>query len=230
MKPMIGLTMHASERKLEVNTSYIESIEQAGGIPICLPYLTKEEQGAVLSTLDGLLVIGGHDVNPLLYGQQPHMGLGEVITKRDESDIALIQQALAMDLPLLAICRGHQVLNVALGGTLFQHIPAQIPDALLHAQRSVRHEMTHSVDLVTEAMQQIFGATEILTNSFHHQAVDQVGDGLVVAARAKDGIIEALEYPAASYCVSVQWHPEELAKTNLHAKRLFESFIRATTK
>ncbi|MER2105721.1 MAG: gamma-glutamyl-gamma-aminobutyrate hydrolase family protein [Solibacillus sp.] len=230
MKPIIGLTMHASERKLEVNASYIDSIEQAGGIPICLPFLTKEEQGEVLAKLDGLLVIGGHDVNPLFYGQQPHEKLGAVVTKRDESDLALIKHALQLDLPMLAICRGHQLLNVALGGTLIQDIPAQIQGAVLHTQRSARHEMIHTVELKTTTFQQIFGEMEIVTNSFHHQAVDNVGEGLVVAAVAKDGVIEGLEYPLASYCISVQWHPEELAMTNHHAKQLFLSFIEAANK
>lgn len=230
MKPIIGLTMHTSERKLEVNASYIESIERAGGIPVCLPFLTAEGQGTVLAKLDGLLVIGGYDINPLLYGQQPHTSLGEVVTKRDTSDLSIVKQALAMDLPILAICRGHQLLNVALGGTLIQHIPAQVPGAILHTQRAARHELTHTVELISPRFQQLFGATEVLTNSFHHQAIDIVGDGLVVAAVTKDGVIEGLEYPAARYCVSVQWHPEELVRVDEYAAKLFTSFITAAKK
>lgn len=228
MKPIIGVTMHASEQKLEVNSSYIESIERAGGIPICLPYVTtQEEQSMLLAKLDGLLLIGGHDVNPLLYGQQPHEKLGMVISKRDESDVAFLKQAIVMDLPILAICRGHQLLNVAFGGTLIQDIPSQVNGAFLHTQRSARHELTHTVELVTATFQEIFGETEMMTNSFHHQAVAQVGEGLVVAALAKDGVIEGLEYPKARHCISVQWHPEELYATNEQARRLFAHFIEA---
>lgn len=230
MKPMIGITMHTTDKKLEVNNSYIESIERAGGIPICLPLLTEEEQRTVLATLDGVLVIGGYDINPLLYGQQPHQKLGEVVTARDDSDLSLIRQALAQNIPVLGICRGHQLLNVAFGGTLIQDINAQVPGALLHAQRSARHELTHTVELVDEVFQQLFGATEIATNSFHHQAVERVGEGLVVAAIAKDGVIEGLYAPGEKYCVSVQWHPEELSATNRHAQKLFASFIEAATK
>lgn len=227
MKPIIGLTMHAGERKLEVNKSYLDSIERAGGIAICLPYLAEEELGPVLDRLDGIVLIGGHDADPMLYRQEPHNMLGEVVLKRDVSELALIQQALQRDIPLLAICRGHQLLNIACGGTLIQDIPSQVTGAYQHAQRSARHEVTHTVQVLTERLQTIFGATEIRTNSFHHQAVDQVGEGLIVAAVAKDGIIEALQYDRASYCISVQWHPEELSATNLYAKRLFTSFIEA---
>lgn len=227
MKPIIGLTMHASVGKLEVNTSYITSIERAGGIPICIPYVAQEEEQALLAKLDGLLVIGGNDLDPAFYNQQPHALLGEVVSKRDSSDLSLVKKALEMDLPMLAICRGHQVLNVALGGTLIQDIPAQVAGAHLHAQRAARHEVSHSVQLLPGKLQTIVNAAEIRINSFHHQAVDVVGEGLNVAAVALDGVIEALELPSKTYCISVQWHPEELSAENMYAKRLFESFIEA---
>ena len=231
MKPIIGLTMHNKEGKLEINNPYIESIKLAGGIPICLPEVeNKEAAQAILSRLDGLLVIGGHDVNPKLYNEPPHAKLGQFITARDESDMLLTKEAFRMQLPLLAICRGHQILNVAFGGSLIQDIPSQHPNAYQHSQRADRYELTHKVSNLSERLQAIFEATEIYVNTFHHQAVKQLGEGLIAAGEAEDGINEAIEHPAHPYCIGVQWHPEELAPAgNEHAQRLFKSFIQAAT-
>lgn len=134
-------------------------------------------------------------------------------------------------MPIFGVCRGHQVLNVAFGGTLIQDINSQLENVHAHRQLSGRQELTHSVKVTGEKLREIFGESTIRTNSFHHQAVDELGEGLVEAAVALDGVNEAIEHKDHPYCISVQWHPEELAATgNELAQKLFSSFIEASKK
>ena len=229
MKPIIGLSMHTGDRKLEINNSYIKSIELAGGIPICIPHLLGKDIEAVLNKVDGLILIGGNDIDPMLFNEQPHPNLGSFSELRDTSDIALYQAAFKRNMPILAICRGIQIVNVACGGSLIQDIPSQVENAIGHRQASARYEKTHAVTITGEQFKKIMNESEIRTNSFHHQAVGRVGEGLIVAGTTTDGIIEALEHETHPYCISVQWHPEELAIVgDTAAQKLFESFIEAT--
>lgn len=228
MKPIIGLTMHNVKKATQVNDAYIQSIIQAGGIPICLPYIDVEDVISVINKLDGLCLIGGYDIDPSFFEMDPHKKIGVTNKTRDESDIAYFYEAFDRDLPILGICRGHQILNVALGGTLIQDIPSEKPDAINHQQKGKRGETTHKVKLTPGKIQDIFGAEVFFVNSFHHQAVDRVAEELIVSAESSDGIVEALEHPLKKYCVSVQWHPEELAIGNdKFALKLFKSFIDA---
>ncbi|WP_042472171.1 gamma-glutamyl-gamma-aminobutyrate hydrolase family protein [Bacillus ndiopicus] len=228
MKPIIAVTMHTGDKKLEINETYIQSVELAGGIPLCIPHLDAQDVEALLNKVDGLLLIGGHDVNPYLYGQEPHQKLGMFHTKRDNSDLAILQSAFKRQMPILAICRGHQVLNVAFGGTLIQDIPSQWEQPLAHAQASMRDEATHTVKINGEKLRAIFGTEEIRTNSFHHQAIDQLGEGLVAAGVAVDGMNEAVEHDEHPFCIGVQWHPEAMAPFgDANSIKLFQSFIEA---
>ncbi|GLC87257.1 gamma-glutamyl-gamma-aminobutyrate hydrolase family protein [Lysinibacillus piscis] len=231
MKPIIGVTMHTGDKKLEINNTYLQSVELAGGIPLCIPHLDEQDLEAVVSKLDGLLLIGGHDVNPLLYGQEPHPKLDTFHTKRDKSDLAILQSVFQREMPILAICRGHQVLNVAFGGTLIQDIPAQWTQPIAHAQASAREEATHSVVIKGQKLAAIVGETTLRTNSFHHQAIDQLGDGLLVAGVALDGVNEAVEHKEHPFCIGVQWHPEAMAPFGDESSiKLFQAFIQACKK
>lgn len=227
IKPVIGMTMHTGEGKQEVNTSYIQSILQAGGIPVCIPHI-QEGLDEVLVRVDGLLLIGGGDIQPALYGENPHCRLGTVVTERDQSDLKLLKEALKQELPVLAICRGMQVLNVLLGGSLYQDIPSELERAIQHAQKSSRFEKIHPVTMMEGT--KLFSITggEIMTNTFHHQSVKNLGKGLIVSARAPDGIIEGIEHPDYDFCLGVQWHPEETAiHGDIASLKIFEAFIEA---
>ncbi|WP_107841580.1 gamma-glutamyl-gamma-aminobutyrate hydrolase family protein [Metasolibacillus meyeri] len=228
MKPIIAVTMHTGDKKLEINETYIQSVELAGGIPLCIPHLAAPDAEAVLNKVDGLLLIGGHDVDPYLYGQEPHHKLGMFHTKRDNSDLEILQSAFNRQMPILAICRGHQVLNIAFGGTLIQDIPAQWEQSFAHAQASMRDVATHTVKITGQKLGAILDVQQIRTNSFHHQAIDQLGEGLVTAGIAADGINEAVEHSDHPFCIGVQWHPEAMAPFgDEHSIKLFKAFIEA---
>lgn len=227
MKPIIGITMHPSEGRQQINNPYVESIIQAGGIPLCIPII---QQGIheVLSKVDGLLLIGGYDINPNYYNEHPHSKIGRIETHRDECDFALLQGALNLNMPVLAVCRGLQVLNVLFGGSLYQDIPSQVEGAMQHAQNSSRHEKVHAVTVLKETTLHSIVGEQLMTNSFHHQSVKALGEGMVISATTNDGIIEAIEHPQYTFCLGVQWHPEELAiRDDIASKKLFEAFVTA---
>jgi putative glutamine amidotransferase len=199
--------------RVRLNTAYVTSLENAGLVPIVVPPLRSPAAArAILEAVDGLLLTGGEDVDPALYGQPRHEKLGPVNRVRDETEIALIEAARVLRKPVLAICRGPQILNVAMGGTLIQHIPSCVPDALPHDPEVERGERTHEVSIepgsrVASAM----GATNVRVNSLHHQSILEPAADLVVTARAPDGIIEAVETRDKGWWVmAIQWHPEEM--------------------
>ena len=211
-RPAVGITLGDGGRPgfHAVREDYVRSVEQAGAVPIALPAIGAEDAAALLDRLDGLLLSGGADLDPALFGQAPHPKLGPVSRRRDDFELALTRAALRRDLPILAICRGHQVLNVATGGTLIQDIPSLVKGANVHDARGPRWRRAHRVEVAPRSLlREILGQDTILVNSFHHQAVDRLGEGLVVSARSpEDGIVEGLEMPARRFVVAVQWHPE----------------------
>ncbi len=163
----------------------------------------------LLDRLDALLLSGGSDVDPALYGRPPHPKLGRVIRERDEFELALCREALRRDLPILAICRGQQVLNVATGGTLTQDLPSDVGSMVDHDPKGQRWQVAHEVKVVAgTVLREILGRETVPVNSFHHQAVDDLGEGVVVSARAGDDVVEAIEMPGHRFVVGVQWHPE----------------------
>lgn len=227
MNPIIGITMHPSDGKQQINNAYIDSIIQAGGIPLCIPII-HHGINEVLAKVDGLLLIGGYDVNPKYFDEDPHPKIGRIETDRDESDFALLQQALTLNMPVLAVCRGLQVLNVQLGGSLYQDIPSQVEGAMQHTQNSSRHEKVHTIKVFEGTKLHSIVGEHIMTNSFHHQSVKELGEGLVISAKTNDGIVEAIEHPNYTFCLGVQWHPEELAiQGDSPSKKLFKTFITA---
>jgi len=199
--------------RVRLNNAYVAALESAGIVPVVIPPLANEESvNAILDRVDGLVLSGGEDVEPSLYRQPRSPECGESNIERDRTEIALVKAARERRMPLLAICRGPQLLNVALGGTLIQDIPSEVPNALPHEVRDDRAARVHEVDidegsLIADAL----GATHITVNSLHHQSVRDVAPGLKVTARAPDGIIEGLESESGDWWVmAVQWHPEEM--------------------
>jgi putative glutamine amidotransferase len=223
---VIGIT---ACRKLE---DYRQAILHVGGEPRILDSTMTVEQA--LAGIDGLMLTGGDDVAPARYGETPHPAVVAAEPGRDEFEIGLITAARAQRLPIFAICRGVQVLNVACGGTLVQDIPSQLPGALPHSLRcppnqpyTLAHEVWVDKDsLLSKLMRERLVDESVEVNSRHHQAVKDVAKGFRVAATAPDGIIEAIEDPAARFCLGVQWHPENFFRTG-EFRTLFEGFLDA---
>jgi putative glutamine amidotransferase len=212
-KPIIGITTYLTLARFGVweddaaliPAAYVDAVEAAGGRPLLVPP-SMDGIEETLESLDGLLFSGGSDLDPELYGQQAHAETDGVVAKRDRAEIALLQAALERDMPVLAICRGSQVLNVARGGDLVQHLPDVVGDE--------KHKHTpgvfadHEVDLVPETRVQRILGDRAPVKSHHHQGYGRLGQGLRQAARADDGTIEALEDPSRRFAVGVLWHPE----------------------
>jgi putative glutamine amidotransferase len=197
---------------------------------VAIPLFQDEQPlRAVYDHLDGLLISGGADVHPQWYGSEPHPQLGQTDSLKDQTEIRLTQWAVRDGLPLLAICRGLQVANVALGGTLYQDIANQLPGSLVHSDpERPRDYLAHEVSLEPQSrLRRIFGQDRIKVNSLHHQAVWQDAPGLAVTARADDGIIEGMEHGSHPFFVTVQFHPEELYQKDEVMLSLFRAFIEA---
>ncbi|HEU4990114.1 MAG TPA: gamma-glutamyl-gamma-aminobutyrate hydrolase family protein [Gemmatimonadaceae bacterium] len=201
--------------RVRLNRVYTDALLRAGFLPVAAPPMDPAYAATFLSRIDGLVLSGGDDVEPRLYGQPPHPTADRPDPERDAWEIALVHAAHQRALPTLAICRGAQLANVALGGTLVQDIPSERPDTLAHSRAQERGRRVHRA--VVDAPSRLaaaLGAAELSVNSLHHQAVDRPGEGLRVVARADDGIVEALEWTGDDWwMVGVQWHPEELDTT-----------------
>ena len=205
---------------------YEAAVRRAGAT--ARPLTVDEPTASALDGVDGLLLTGGDDVDPALYGEAPHPSYDVSEPGRDAFEIDLVRRALAADLPVLAICRGLQVLNVALGGTLIQDIPSEPAPLLAHDAQGPPTTLAHTVAVAPgSCLAALIGPDDTrAVNSRHHQAVRALGEGLVVTATSPDGVIEAAEVPAARFCVGVQWHPENFHSTGEFAA-LFEGFVRA---
>ncbi len=201
--------------RTRLNAAYTHAARESGLRPYILPVLQAVEADAMLDGLDGLLLTGGEDVAPARYGEPPHPALGDVHAVRDEFELALVRAARARRLPTFAICRGLQIANVALGGTLVQDLPSEWRDALPHESGRGRTERTHGVTIdAGSRLARACGATEISVNSMHHQALARVARGLAATAHAPDGVIEGVEWTGDDWwMLGVQWHPEELLDT-----------------
>jgi putative glutamine amidotransferase len=231
-RPLVGITIGYSKEPefFTLRDDYVRAVEKAGGLPVVLAPGRPEDAAELLSRLDGLLLTGGADVDPVLYGEEAHETVTRVIPERDAFEIALCRGALRADQPLLAICRGHQVLNVATGGTLIQDIPSQVSGAFDHDPDRERWETVHEVRILPRTrLREILGAETIAVNSFHHQAVRELGQGLVVSATSTvDGVIEGIEAPDRRLAVGVQWHPEAFWDRPQDFQPLFEALVKAS--
>lgn len=209
----------------------VRAILAAGGRPYLLPSaLPLDSIPEVLSEFDGLFISGGGDIHPEYFGGKMHPSVDGIDRERDEFELALCRQAVEMNKAVLGICRGQQVLNVAMGGNLVVDIPSELPKAGQHRwwPNYQRNRLSHSVQLEENSrLAEIMGGNEFLVNSLHHQSVKELGEGLTVTAKATDGVIEALEMPGKHFVVSVQWHPEWLQDYE-PMRRIFKAFVEAS--
>jgi putative glutamine amidotransferase len=208
-----GARPHGEPPKLEVAlaTLYPEAIERAGGIPVIVPLLRPDAIPALLDRVDGVCLPGGPDVQPSAYGAEPHPELGPTEPRVDAVELALVRAADRRKLPILGICRGMQLLNVARGGSLHQHLPDVVGDGITHRQPEHGSVPTHRIETAPQSrLRATLGGPSLEVNSFHHQAVQTLGKGLVATAWAQDGTIEAIENPSDRFVMGVQWHAEGL--------------------
>jgi putative glutamine amidotransferase len=232
-QPVIGLTLDSEEPGgyskqpwYALRQNYCTAVVRAGGLPFLLPHESGQVE-AYLDRLDGLIVTGGaFDVDPALFGAGERHATVVTKDRRTAFELAIARQALARDMPVLGICGGQQLLNVALGGTLIQHIPDAVEGALPHEQPNPRTEPGHTVKVVAGTLlHRICNAEELAVNSAHHQAVGAIGPGVVVDAVAPDGVIEGIEDPRRRFCLGVQWHPEYSISPG--DERIFDAFVAA---
>lgn len=245
-KPIIGLTpQYDYERnRVWVGPNYLNSITTHGGIPLILPLdITKEDLEILSDTLDGFLFTGGPDIDPMRFGEEPVENYGVIIPERDKMEEDLFHIALESNKPMLGICRGMQLFNVFLGGTLFQDIKEQCEKVytlpysreqaskkyhLSHYQKSDNHVLTHSVNIFNRSkLYQLLQKDTIRVNSFHHQSVKDLAPSLIYSALAPDSIVEGIEIPNHKFFIGVQWHPEHLSAIDENAANLFKGFIKA---
>ena len=236
--PLIGvttsITVGKQPERAYVNSAYLAAIQTAGGVPVPVtPQLDARAQQELLARCEGFLLTGGGDLDPATFNEPPHPTLYEVTPARDRLEIALVHHAMESRKPLLAVCRGIQVLNVALGGSLFQDVASDPGSEIQHQQDkddTPRNEPTHPVKVVAGSrLAQVLGTTDLRVNSMHHQAVKAVGRGLVPVAFAPDMVIEGVELEEPDrFVLGVQWHPEELTERDPSARRLFGALVDAS--
>ena len=212
-------------------SDYMESVRRAGGEPIEVA-AGGEAPEHILARVDGIMLTGGGDGDPMIYGETPHATFAPAEADRDAFEIALTRAAIAANVPYLAICRGMQLLNVAMGGTLIQDIPSQVPGALEHSVPEPRAHIAHEVWVSKDSQLSALLADHMEdgetchVNSRHHQSVAKAAPGFEVTATSPDGVIEAMEKPGAAFCIGVQWHPENFWRTG-EFRSLFEGLVQA---
>lgn len=235
-KPIIGIIPDYEESGeyapipwYALRENYISSITQAGGIPLIIPYET-DFIIEYLSRINGLLITGGNfDINPEIYGNNETHETVNLKNKRTNFEIAITKKAFADKMPILGICGGEQLINVVLGGTLIQHIPDEIDNALEHEQKNPRHEPSHEISIKEGTLlHKIVGQSSLQVNSSHHQAVKDPGNNLIINATAPDGVVEGIEATNHPFCLGVEWHPEY--HTNDGDSKILEAFVDAAAR
>jgi putative glutamine amidotransferase len=237
MKPLIGITTNQSKNAngqltIMLMQSYVNAVMQAGGVPVLIPSLIAEDGWeAVYACLDGILFSGGGDIGLEFSPGEPHPRIDDVDLLRDSMELKMVQAAAADGKPFLGICRGSQVMNVALGGTLHTHIPDQLPNALDHSYPgNMRTVLVHEIKIEEGTrIAEIFGEPIIKVNSLHHQGLKDIPPSIRIAGHAPDGLVEAIELPEHPFGLAVQWHPEWLTDQE-PTRNLFRNFVQAAEK
>ena len=236
--PLIGITTGHSENKyglpqIHLLRSYVDATVKAGGVPIIIPPELPEEGWKVLyERLDGIIFSGGSDVDPELFNGEAHPAVSGVDVERDTLEISLIRHTVDDEKPFLAICRGFQVLNIALGGTLYTHISDQFKNSLQHASPREQPRNTPAHEIKVEEgsrLAEILGTPILKVNSWHHQGVKDIPSQLKITAHSSDGLVEAMELPDHPFAIAVQWHPEWMPEDDA-MKALFKAFVEASKK
>jgi putative glutamine amidotransferase len=243
-RPIIGIPTQTQEadpghlpRCWIMSQRYINVLAEAGAVPWLIPLLTKDTDTlrAIYDRLDGLFLTGGVDVDPSRYGEEKRPSCGRTDADRDATELQLVKWAIADRKPILAVCRGFQVLNVAFGGTLFQDVGEQYPNAIKHDHfpksdgTPPRDYISHKVRVAPDSrLASYLGADQAPVNSMHHQGIKQLAPGLAANAWAPDGLIEGIEGTNGTFLIAVQWHPEELAHSDAGMRRLFTAFVEAS--
>ena len=214
------------------NINYATSVLRSGGVPVLMPYVDDiDSVHTTLKAADGIIFTGGGDVISLIYGEEPHPKSYYQDPARDEMELAAAQMAIEMGMPILGICRGIQVLNVALGGTLVQDISSEIPNSSRHFSGALTPLLLHNVDVEENTLlAEIFGETSLAVNSWHHQAVKDLGKGLKINCRARDGVIEGIESSDGKPILALQCHPEEVAADYPIFQKLFDWLVKEASK
>jgi putative glutamine amidotransferase len=231
-KPLIGLTTSLIPNPyrnpaFSVNEPYAEAITHADGLPVLIPMsLSKDDLLELIHQLDGILFTGGGDIDPSEYGGLPHPKLSEIDHHRDQFESYLVQIMIRSGKPFLGICRGLQVINVALGGSLYEHLPDQLPGNVIHDNHhKPRNYLSHSVRVVKDSLiGRIMLGSVVKVNSLHHQGIHRLSDQLLPTAQAEDGLVEAVELPGYTFGLAVQWHPEELLELET-MRGLFQALV-----
>jgi len=237
LKPLIGIptrTLKESDGSIRfgMNDTYTRAVERTGGAPVLIPLnIGDDTLRAIFARLDGLLLAGGVDIHPNEYGEPVETFCGEIDPHRDAIELNIARWALAEQKPILGICRGIQLLNIAAGGSLYQDIAAQLPNALTHPHQKGNpyNFIAHPVEIEKDStLGRALGATQVSVNSLHHQALKQVAPGFRVTARAPDGIVEGIETDKDHFAVAVQFHPEWLQDDDARMLELFRKFVEAS--
>ena len=223
-RPWIGITSTVDDGKVVCSVPYVRAVRQAGGVPLIIPAQESEElQAEYLQRLDGLVLIGGGDIPPAFYGEASHPTTKEMPAVRWEWEHRLIRRWLDSEKPLLGICLGEQMTNVVTGGTMIQDIPSEVGTEVIHrSKKTVHHPVTIQVDT---RLHRILGVEDLVVNSSHHQAAERIGQGLIVAARSDDDVVEALETPGERWILLLQWHPERMEES--HRAKIFGALVDA---
>ncbi|MDB8803786.1 MULTISPECIES: gamma-glutamyl-gamma-aminobutyrate hydrolase family protein [unclassified Romboutsia] len=240
-KPIVGISgsliideggMFPGYERAYVNNDYVQSVAMCGGVPYIVPMVYNDEIiREQVKNIDALILSGGHDVNPLNWGEEPHQKLGGILPKRDAYDFKLLKYALEMKKPILGICRGEQVINVCEGGSLYQDLSLIDGCYIKHNQGHLSNVATHTA-IIREGtkLHNILGESEIHVNSFHHLSVNELANGYIVCAESKDGVIEAIEKEGEEFVLGIQWHPEMMTKDYPIMQKLFKALITEATK
>lgn len=237
MKPVIGITTFFEQKPNKiycaVSRNYVRSIIMAKGLPVLLPICNDSSSiEDYIDRLDGLVLTGGEDVSPFFYGENPIKEVDHFSRVRDEFEIGLFTSALKKNIPVLGICRGIQIMNTALGGTLYQDIFSQVKNCLGHFPKKMPvDQLYHTVDIKKESiLYKVFKKERIKVNSYHHQSIKSLAKDFRVSALSSDGIIEGIEHKNKTFAIAAQWHPEDLTKKHAEFIKLFKALTDASSK